>query len=233
MKRIATIFALLLGAYVCMGAVPGPEAANVVTVCSEGCTVTAISSATAVLQFGAGVKWNTITAPALPLLASCLSACPQVGNDPDPSIAKTLVAEQQATAYTVTLAGVSTPITVPALAVSVACALPAAANANPAMPATPPHCSLYPGAVAVATDGQMAALMTSAAPVYLQYCQGSVCDAPFQFITQPLVIGPTALLGGPPGGIGVGTLYVISGARPVAFAVAPAPVVTTTIPAAQ
>jgi hypothetical protein len=94
---------------------PGPQLTNTVTICpTEGCTVTAISSATAVLQFGVGSTWNTITSPTLPLLASCLSACPQVGGDPAPGVVKSLVAQQQAAAYTVTLSD-GTVIPVPAL----------------------------------------------------------------------------------------------------------------------
>lgn len=85
-----------------------------VFVCNEGCTITAISSPTAILQFGAGTIWNKITAPKLPLLVDCSSACPQLGGDPAQGIVKSIFAVQQATAYTVTLSN-GTKVPIPAI----------------------------------------------------------------------------------------------------------------------
>lgn len=261
--KFAKSMALLILALVCMGAhaqaiaaaAPGPEAANTVPVGAEGVTVTAISTPNAVLQFGAGSTWATVTTPVLPFAANCYSGCPaQVGPDPAPGLAKSLVAIEQATAYTVTLstgaviqvpcvpslcaaaASAALPPSPPA-SVSAVCTLPAALPGGtpaplPTIPPTPPNCSPIAGAVPVATDGQMAVVMTLTAPLYLQYCQGAVCDAPFVFAYQPLVIGPTATLGGPPGGTGTGTLYAIPGQGPTVVAVAPVGTVNITVPAA-
>lgn len=195
---------------------PGPQLPNTVPICAtEGCTVTAISSPTAVLQFGAGATWNTITAPTLPMLADCNAACPQVGGDPASGVPKSLVAQEQATAYTVTLSD-GTVVQVSALTSS-ACALPATFVANPTIPATPPGCPLPVGSVAIAPDGATVNLVSVASPVFLIYCQGSgpaaVCAAPVMFLHTPMAVGQGAQLGGPPGGSGAGTLYAIPGLR--------------------
>lgn len=164
--------------------------------------------------------------------------------DPCPNVVKDLQVLETSAAQALTLNGAA--VSVPALAatapgtsstttippITQTCPLPTTGNANPAIPATPALCSLAAGAVAVATDGETVLVTAVAAPVYLQYCQGSVCNAPFLLIAQPGVVGPTAQLGGPPGGTGIGTLYAIPGAAAVSFAVAPAPATTVTVPAA-
>lgn len=107
-----TILKLAVIAALCLPAcAQGP---NTVLIGSEGITVTAVSSPTAVLLFGAGTTWNTITAARFPLLISCTSACPQLGGDPIYGVSKSLYAVQQATAYTVTLSN-GTKKPVPAL----------------------------------------------------------------------------------------------------------------------
>lgn len=108
--KLAAIAALCLPAFA-----QGP---NTILIGSEGITVTATSSPTAVFLFGAGTTWNTITAARFPLLISCTSACPQLGGDPIYGVAKSLYAVKQATAYTVTYSinGVTQPPkTIPAL----------------------------------------------------------------------------------------------------------------------
>lgn len=104
--QLAVIAALCLRAFA-----QGP---NTVLIGIEGVTVTAISSPTAVLQFGVGTTWNKVTAPKLPLIISCSGGCPALGNDPAPGVVKSLYAVQQATAYTITLSN-GTKKTVPAL----------------------------------------------------------------------------------------------------------------------
>ena len=69
-----------------------------------GCFVTASSTTAAVYQFGAGTTWcQTFTAPTYPIKVSYTNPntqlCPY---DPAPGVVKSLVAGQQATAYTVT-----------------------------------------------------------------------------------------------------------------------------------
>lgn len=115
---------VLLLAALCVPALaqsPIAEIPNATLIGAEGITITAVSSATAVLQFGIGTTWcTTITAPKLPLLVSWASPNPAVCPfDPIAGIAKSIVAQQQAAAYTVTYtASGSTKkivVTVPAL----------------------------------------------------------------------------------------------------------------------
>lgn len=106
--KIAVIAALCLPA-----CAQGP---NTVLIGTEGVTVTSVSSSTAVLLFGAGSTWNTITAAKFPLLIACSGGCPLLGNDPAPMVPKSLYAQEQATAYTVTLSN-GTKKTIPALPV--------------------------------------------------------------------------------------------------------------------
>lgn len=114
-------FALMLLFQTTPANTPVAEIANAVQVCAETCTITAISSSTAVAQFGVGSTWcpTTITAPKLPLIVSYttpnLALC---GFDPAPNVQKFIVFQQQSTAYTVgySINGVAqTPKTIPAL----------------------------------------------------------------------------------------------------------------------
>lgn len=90
-------------------------APNMVPVCDEGCTITAVSSATAVFQFGVGTTWGpTFIAPTLPLFVSYVSPNPILSPyDPLPNVLKGLDAQQQATAYTVTYSFARNTTTVP------------------------------------------------------------------------------------------------------------------------
>lgn len=116
--QIAVIAALCLPVF---AQTPVAEITNATLVGPEGITITAISSSTAVLQFGIGTTWcSTITAPKLPLLVSYVSPNPPLCPfDPFVGVAKSIVAQQQATAYTVTYTAAgstkSVVVTVPAL----------------------------------------------------------------------------------------------------------------------
>jgi hypothetical protein len=99
---------------------PVAQPPNLTPVCQEVCVITAISSPTAVLDFGVGSAWcpTMITAPKLPLTVNYatpnLALCPI---DPAQGVQKTLAAQMQASAYTVrwTANGVTTVTTIPAL----------------------------------------------------------------------------------------------------------------------
>lgn len=135
--------------------------------------------------------------------------------DPCNGTLKTFQVQEVAATQALTLNGAS--FTVPALATVVAaaaCPLPAMPNANPTLPATPPNCTLAANAQAIAGDGAVVTVLTLAAPVYFQYCQGQVCDAPFMFVSSPIAVGPNAQCGGP-AGTGTGTLYALEGLRAV------------------
>ena len=87
-------------------ATPIPEIPNATTVCSEStnCFVTSSTGVGTIYQFGAGTTWcQTFTNPTYPLKVSYTNPntqlCPY---DPAPGVVKSLVAGQQATAYTVT-----------------------------------------------------------------------------------------------------------------------------------
>lgn len=97
---------------------------NSVLVGPEGITITAVSSPSAVFQFGIGTNWcaTTITSPKLPMLVTyttppTLALC---AIDPAPGVVKSIVAQQQSSAYTVTytINGTSTKVTIPALPVT-------------------------------------------------------------------------------------------------------------------
>ena len=114
------ILALILAATMPVSSVPVGSGA---TLCSETnlCVITAVSSPTAALYFGTGTTWCSQSAniSKLPLTVSWnspnLPLCP---TDPIPNFAKSIVAVQQSTAYTIsyTLNGkAQTPFTVPAL----------------------------------------------------------------------------------------------------------------------
>jgi hypothetical protein len=90
--------------------------ANSVLVGAEGITITACSATNCTYEFGAGTTYNVVANPKLPLVVSCSTPCPQLGNDPLPRVAKSIYIVQQASAFTVTVAGLATPIKVPALA---------------------------------------------------------------------------------------------------------------------
>lgn len=102
-------------------ATPIPEIANAVNICTEAqtCVLTAVSNTAAVFQFGAGTTWcQTFTNPKLPITVSWTTPNPALcPYDPIQNVSKTLVAQQTTTAYTVTvtLAGVTTVVPVPAL----------------------------------------------------------------------------------------------------------------------
>lgn len=104
--QLAVIAALCLPAF--------GQGPNTVLIGTEGITVASVSSSTAVFFFGADTRWNTITAPKLPILINCSGGCPLLGGDPAPGVVKSLYAVQQATAYTVTLSS-GAKKTVPAL----------------------------------------------------------------------------------------------------------------------
>lgn len=112
-KLFLPLFLAIAGA--AFAQTPVAEVATPVTICTESqaCVITAISDTTAVLQFGTGSTWcTTITNPKLPLTVSWASANPALCPfDPAVGVNKTLVAQQKATAYTVTfsLAGVTQP----------------------------------------------------------------------------------------------------------------------------
>lgn len=93
--------------------------AGTLPICSEVCTITASSTA-AVFEFGVGTKLNTITNAVYPLAVNCGNAadCALLGGDPDSGVVKTIYAVEQAQSYTVTwtLSGVTTVVTVPAIA---------------------------------------------------------------------------------------------------------------------
>lgn len=96
---------------------------NAVKICTEAqnCDLTAVSNTAAVFQFGAGTgsTWcQTFTNPKLPIAVSYTSPNPALcAYDPAPNVVKTLVAQQAAAAYTVTVTinGAVTVVPVPAL----------------------------------------------------------------------------------------------------------------------
>ncbi|MBA2678426.1 MAG: hypothetical protein H0U76_08545 [Ktedonobacteraceae bacterium] len=222
---------------------PVEQLANTVPVGAEGITVTACTP-TCTLQIGIGAAWSIpIANPTLPLTLSYAGdSIPAVlGADPAVRVAKSVVAQQGDIAYTVTFTdaagNVHPPVTVPALIASpsiaaVACAIPPR-DTTVVQPVVSPNCALLPNAVAIATDGQMAGVTVQTAPVYLQYCQGAgavaKCGRPFNYVVQPILVGPKYPLGNP-GGTGVGTLYVIPGQVGVTVSVSPGPVTTTVVP---
>jgi hypothetical protein len=117
MKLYSLIFSL--SSAIAIAQVPIAEISNATLVGPEGIVITAISSPTAVLQFGIGSTWcSTITAPKLPLIVSYstpnLALCPF---DPAKNNIKSIVAQQQVTSYTITYTTgkTSTVVTIPAL----------------------------------------------------------------------------------------------------------------------
>lgn len=89
----------------------------------EGITITAISSPTAVLQFGIGNTWcaTTVTAPKLPFLVSYTTPpnTALCATDPAPNVVKSIVGGQQtqpyAVTYTINGTATSVTVTIPAL----------------------------------------------------------------------------------------------------------------------
>jgi hypothetical protein len=119
-QRISKKFFLMfVFSTVALAQSPIAEIPNATLIGPEGITITAISIPNAVLQFGIGTTWCTvITGPKLPLLVSYVSPnlalCPF---DPKPNVAKSIVAQQQTSTYTVTytLNGGTVTKTIPAL----------------------------------------------------------------------------------------------------------------------
>jgi hypothetical protein len=97
------------------------------------------------------------------------------------------------------------------------CTLPTTALANPQWPIGPGNCTLPANAIRLADDGATIEVLDSASPVFFMYCWASACNAPFMFITAPIQVGLSAMLGGAPttGPRETGTLYLIPGAREV------------------
>ena len=91
--------------------------------CSEAnqCVITAVSSPTAAIYFGTGTTWcaTPVNLTPLPVHVSYTSVNPALcATDPAPGVAKSIVAVQQAAAYTITytlLNKPQPPFTVPAL----------------------------------------------------------------------------------------------------------------------
>lgn len=92
---------LLMGLFLLGGTLKAQTAPNMVKVCDEICTVTAVSVPNALWQFGQGTSWSPLSVQTYPLVANCFLSCPQFGGDPAPSITKTLYVQQQAQAFTV------------------------------------------------------------------------------------------------------------------------------------
>lgn len=123
---------------------------NSVTICNEGCTITAISTSTAVLQFGVGSTWGqTFTSPKLPLLISYTVPNNILSSfDPAPGIIKGLNAQEQSESYTVTysLNGKSVTVAVPAL--------------KPVSPPAPTPISTFPATCTVFSDNTFSCTAT-------------------------------------------------------------------------
>lgn len=159
---------------------PAAEIQNAYSIGPEGITLTAISSPSAVFQFGVGTTWcaTTFSNPKLPLLISWSSPntviCP---TDPAPGIVKTLVAQQQATAYTVTYTqgGKTTVVTVPALP----------------LPVTPtPTASPAPGTFTVAQTVTLSDT-TSGASIFYSLTGTATCSATPYTVPIPIVASTT------------------------------------------
>jgi hypothetical protein len=135
--QLVTLSCLSLPAF---AQTPFALAPNMLPICNEGCTITAISSPTAVLQFGAGTTWGpaftmkTFPQPIQMFDPANMTLSPF---DPKPRSLKGIDAQQQATAYTVrwTQNGTTTVTTVPALK-------PAPVPATPTIVATYTGCTI-------------------------------------------------------------------------------------------
>ena len=140
-------------------------------------------------------------------------------NDPCAQTLKTLQVLETAAPQVLTLNGAA--FQVPALAPVLTlqnCPAPATFNANPTTPAAPPNCAPLANEIPVSSDGSKITDLAVATPMFFQYCTGSgtgqICDAPFMFVSLPIVVGPTAQNGGPPvaGNASPGTLYAVQAA---------------------
>jgi hypothetical protein len=231
MKKIASVFALLLASFVCLGQTP------TMLIGAEGITIASTTGTNVVYQFGTTAKFNTVTGLKLPAVISCVSAttCTPLGPpgcvvgaaanncDPAPGIPKSIYAVEQGTAYTVTLSN-GTVVNVPANM----CVIPPPCVACGTVPTVPANCPLVSGSTAVAVDGQMITITSQMGPVYVQYCQGNVCNAPSQMIGQQALVG--VQMNGPTGGTGPGTLYVLPSPYFIGVGVAGPPVTAVAIP---
>jgi hypothetical protein len=203
----------------CVAQSPVAEAPNMLPVCQESCTITAISNPAAVLQFGVGSTWNpTFSNPTLPLAVSDAgSVNPALGSTTDPAngTTKTLAAQQlPTTSYTVTCTGCNpTTVTIPA---QVCTAIPTnwptkqSSDTPPftlinfQIPPTPPGCPLLANMAALqGGDGATITGWQQTTPIVIQRCVGPsgslVCSAPLLLCAcQPArLIGPSAYYGGP------------------------------------
>lgn len=115
MKRILALFILAATAH----AQNVPQMTNAVSIGVEGITITADSAPNPlVVQICYQSACSPAQTPKLPLVVNCSSAtlCKLLGGDPAVGDPKTLYVQQQATAFTVTLAGVPIPVPIPAIA---------------------------------------------------------------------------------------------------------------------
>ena len=234
-----TLLALLL-CLPCLGQAP----TGTVLIDPEGVTIASTTGTGVVYKFGAGTAFNTITNPVYPLVVDCSSAplCALLGGDPAPGVTKSIYAVEQTTSYTVTLSdgtvinvppiSVALPVTPPVSTTPVACP---PAPYNQATPFAPHNCLPAAGGLAVGQDGSLLAIQAVNAQtgaIYLQYCEGTVCNPPFAWNLQPIVIAPTPTLGGDPGGTIPGTLYIFPSSSPVNIIKSGGAINTATIPPA-
>lgn len=98
-----------------------PQPPNTVVVGPEGINITAVSNPSAQMWFGIGTTYCATPAniSVMPLFVSYTSVNPALcATDPAPNVVKQIVAQQQATAYTVTytsVAGKVVVVSIPAL----------------------------------------------------------------------------------------------------------------------
>ena len=101
---------MMLLAVLLLAALPAnsvPVGSGATTLCSEAnqCVITAVSSPTAAIYFGTGTTWcaTPVNLTPLPVHVSYTSVNPALcATDPAPGVAKSIVAVQQAAAYTIT-----------------------------------------------------------------------------------------------------------------------------------
>ena len=175
-----------------------------------------------------GAVWSlSVTVPTVTTFAplnmgSAVSAAQFPIVDPCPGRPKKFRVLQTSSVQVLTLAG--QPFNIAALPGSTtSCTIPTAEVPNPVLPAVLTNCALPVGAVPMVGDGNTVTVMTVASPVILIYCTGPVatamCNQPLMFGTDPIPVGINAMLGGPTGGAGAGTLYAVPQVREFTYTV--------------
>lgn len=117
MKTILNLAPLLLA--LSLHAQTKTEIPNAVLIGPEGIVITGVSNPSALLQYGVGTTWDApVAASALPKNMQAVTGSVLGPTDPLPDVAKTIVAQQTATAYQVTyndLSGKPQVVKIPAL----------------------------------------------------------------------------------------------------------------------